>query len=99
MDKFILSPGETKIVYFFLNLDGRVYFKIRNQSKSNRLKAWWIKGPFGSEEAIPDLVSGGSVDMKGVLWGKLKVGGADSRTIIYITDQAKISYSFPDIKF
>jgi hypothetical protein len=99
MDKITLNIGETKTAYFFINLSGRVYFKVQNQSKTNTVMAWWIKGPFGLKETLPNLVSGGSVPLKGVVWGKLKVSGADSETIIYITDQASIATQFPKIEF
>lgn len=97
MDTIILNPNETKVAFYYINLSGRLFYKIGNKSGTNRVRAWWIKGPFGSVEGIPDLVGNGNMPFKGLLWGKLKVSGADSQTTIYVTEDAQVGKSFPPI--
>jgi hypothetical protein len=99
METIQLNPNETKVAFYYINLTGRLFFKIGNKSGTNRVKAWWIKGPFGSVEGIPDLVGSGSIPYKGLLWGKLKVSEADSETIIYLTEDSKVANNFPSIHF
>jgi hypothetical protein len=98
-DTIKILPGETKQIYFYVNLDGRLYYKIQNKSGTNKVKAWWIKGPFGSVEGISDLVGTGNIPFKGLLWGRLKVSNADSETMIYVTEEAQVANNFPTIHF
>ena len=88
-----------KVAFYFINLSGRLFYKIGNKSGTNKVRAWWIKGPFGSVEGIPDLVGSGYIRFKVLIWGKLKVAGADSETIIYVTEDAKVGTNFPPIHF
>jgi len=81
------------------NLSGDVYYKITNKSGTNKLNAWWVKGPFGSVEGIGIITGFGRAKFKGLLWGKLRAGGADSETIVQITDQSSIATSFPKLNF
>lgn len=99
MDTILLSPNETKVAFYYINLKGRLFYKIGNKTGTNKVKAWWIKGPFGSVEGIPDLVGSGSIPFKGLLWGKLKVSGADSETKIFVTEDAEVATKFPSIHF
>ncbi|HWJ30212.1 MAG TPA: hypothetical protein VNS32_26995, partial [Flavisolibacter sp.] len=85
MDMILLHPDETKVAFYFINLKGRLFYKIGNKAGTNKVKAWWVKGLFGSVEAIPDLVDSGYIPFKGLLWGKLKVSNAESETVIYLT--------------
>ena len=99
MDTIILNPNETKVAFYYINLSGRLFYRIGNKSGTNRVKSCWIKGLFGSVEGIPDLVGNGNIPFKGLLWGKLKVSGADSETTIYVTEDAKVARNFPGISF
>ncbi len=99
MDKIVLLPDETKVAFYFINLKGRLFYKIGNKSGTNRIKAWWVKGPFGSVQSIPDLIGNGNTPFKGLLWGRLKVSGADSETIIYVSEDARVALKFPSIEF
>jgi len=56
MDTILLNPNETKVAFYYINLSGKLFYKVGNKSGSNKVKAWWIKGPFGSVEGIPDLI-------------------------------------------
>lgn len=98
-DQVRINPNETKDLYFFINLSGRLYYKVQNKSGTNKVKAWWVKGPFGSVEGVGNLVGSGNIPFKGLLWGKLKVSDADSETVIYVTEEAKVANNFPTIHF
>lgn len=98
-DTITVQPNETKKIYSYINLKGTLHYKIQNKSGTNKVKAWWVKGPFGSVEGVGDLVGSGSIPFKGLVWGKLKVSGADSETIIYVTEQAGVASNFPSIHF
>lgn len=95
----ILHPNETKDIYFFINLNGSVFYKIVNKSSTNRIKGWWLKGPFGSKEDIGTLSNTGSTPFKGLIWGRLKAYGADSETTILITESAQVAINFPSINY
>jgi len=99
MESIIVQPGETKTAYWFVNLSGTLYYKINNRSGTHKLKAQWVKGPFGSTEDIPDLYLQGNIPFKGFIWGKLKVFGADSETVMQVTDSARVASNFPSIHF
>ena len=94
-----LSPGETKSIYFYINLKGKVFYKIISKSGTNKINCWWIKGPFGTVEGIGALYNQGSISYKGLVWGRLKASGADSQTTILITDNAQVAINFPSIHF
>lgn len=99
METININPGETKTIYFFINLKGKVFLKIRNRSQTNKITCWWVKGPFGSVEGIGEIIGGGTLAFKGLLWGKLKASNVDSETTIMITDQASVAATFPDTHF
>ena len=99
MEIIKINPNEIKTAYWFINLKGKIYFKINNKSGSNRLKAWWVKGPFGTVENIPDLILKGQTPYLGIGWGKLKVSGADSETIMFVTESAQVASNFPSVQF
>lgn len=93
-----IKKGETKEIYFYLNLNGVLFYKIVNKSGSNRVKCWWIKGPFGAREDIGYLSNSGSTKFKGFFWGKLN-GSADSDTKIIVSEYSDIFISSPSIHF
>lgn len=95
----ILHPNQTKVIYFYFNLKGKVYYRISNKSGSNKIICWWVKGPFGAVEGIGTLRNNGNIPFKGLVWGKLKASGADSETKILITDNSAIASNFPSIHF
>lgn len=95
----ILLPGETKVLYYYVNLSGRIFYRIINKSGTNKINCWWVKGPFGTVQGIGQLINSGSTPSKGLLWGKLKVSGADSETTILISDQASVAINFPSIHY
>lgn len=97
--QFEILPNQTVIVYKHINMAGRIYYNIENESKTNKLTFWWIKGPFGGVEGVGQLSGKGSLEIKGKLWGRLKASSADSRTIIQIAEGSSADVSFPDIKF
>ncbi|MFD1000210.1 hypothetical protein ACFQ21_12885 [Ohtaekwangia kribbensis] len=99
MEKIQLNPGEIKTIYFYINLKGRVFVKVRNKSGTNKINCWWVKGPFGSIDSVGDIESSAALEIKGLVWGKLKASYADSETIIYVTDKADIASNFPSIEF
>lgn len=99
MDNVTVNPGEKKTAFWYINLSGRLFFKITNKSGTNLLSASWIKGPFGSEENIGELTGSGKIDFKGILWGKLKVFDADSATVIQVSEDALVAHNFPPVNF
>jgi hypothetical protein len=94
-----LNPRETKTIFLFINLTGKVFLKIGNRSQSNKITCWWVKGPFGSVENLGDISGSAVLEFKGLIWGKLRASGADSETVIIVTENASIAASFPDIHF
>jgi hypothetical protein len=94
-----INIGETKEVYFYINLTGKLHYKISNESGTNRLKFWWVKGPFGNVEGLGELIGEGSLPYKGLVWGKLKASSADSQTFVQIEESSKIVTKFPPIYF
>jgi hypothetical protein len=99
MDTITLNPGEEKTAFFFINLKGRLFYKITNRSGTNKVNARWVKGPFGSSEDIGVLANAGNIPFKGLLWGKLKISNADSETRMQVTEDAQVAQTFPDISF
>jgi len=99
MKTIVISPGEIKQIFFFINIKGRVLFKITNRSGTNSIGLRWIKGPFGSVENLGRITGTGSLEFKGFIWGKLKALDADSETVIQITERAEVANKFPPVEF
>ena len=94
METIYISPNETKVIYFYINISGKLYFKITNKSGTNSLGMRWIKGPFGTVENLGKVQGQGSLEFKGFIWGKLKALDADSETMIQITERAEVAHNF-----
>ncbi|WP_162344183.1 hypothetical protein [Cyclobacterium salsum] len=91
---YTIRPGECKEIYKHFNAKGKVFFKIANTSGTNQLKFYWTKGPFGSNEHLGYLAREGVLDISGLIWGRLKVSGADSITKVCVTDNPQVAHSF-----
>ena len=99
MDTYIINKGSSKTVYFHVNADGFVFYKIQNESGTNKAKFWWVAGPFGSIKDVGFVKATGKLKIKGTLWGKLRIGHLDSKTIVQIHDQPRVGMNFPEINF
>ncbi len=99
MKKIEINPSETKDAYFHINSKGHLTFKIESEDGNNSLKAWWIKGPFGTVEQIGFISGVGYTEIKGTLWGKLRITNAQSRTIILLSENTEPNFNFPPIEF
>jgi hypothetical protein len=94
-----LLPGETKVLEWWVNLSGRLYVRIQNESGTNSLNCWWITGPFGSVQSIGTLVGFADLELPGFGWGKLKANSADSKTTVWVTELAQVAGAWPKIPF
>jgi hypothetical protein len=92
---YTIHPGERREIYQHINAKGKVYYKIANTSGTNTLEFYWTKGPFGSNEHLGNLTGEGAIDISGLIWGRLKVRGADSQTKVCITDSPSVAHNFP----
>ena len=99
MDTYIINKGSSKTVYFHVNADGFVFYKIQNESGTNKAKFWWVAGPFGSIKDVGFVKATGKLKIKGTIWGRLRIGSIKSETIIQIHDDARINTKFPSIDF
>lgn len=99
METIELNPGETKNIFFYINLKGELRYKISNESGTNKLTFWWVRGPFGTVKGLGELVGEGTLKYDGFLWGKLKASSADSRTFVQVTERSNVNQKFPPIHF
>lgn len=99
MKSYLILPGQRVEIYRHYNGAGNVYYKINNKSGTNRINMWWTVGPFGSNKRLGFLSDRGSIEIKGFIWGRLKVGEADSETVIQIHDDPNVAMNFPPIHF
>lgn len=99
MRTLLINQNKKEEVYFHLNAKGTVYFNIKNDSGSNKLYFWWTLGPFGKTKRLGYLENKGTIKIEGIIWGRLKVANADSRTILQIHDDPNVAMNFPAIKF
>lgn len=78
-----LERGETKDLYFQINVAGKVHVKmIASGSGEPCANFWWIKWPFGNVEQLGRHCSFASFDIPGLFRGavssKLRVGGSEN---------------------
>ncbi len=99
MQKIRVEAGQNKTIYSHLNASGHVFFRISNKSNTNKAKLWWVKGPFGSIENLGEFKGTGKIKIKGVLWGKLRIGQLDSSTVVQVHDDPRVNTNFPSIEF
>src|SRR5689334_22809871 len=97
MEAITIGKEEVKSIYFHINLKGRLYYKILNESGTNSIHCWWLKGPFGNREEVGRLLDSGTIDIKGLLWGRLKADGCDSITKVFVTERSEIAALFPSL--
>ena len=98
-DSVTLQPGKSQVAFWYVNLSGKLHYKVTSKSGKNWVKAWWVKGPFGTVEGIPELVNNGTIVFKGIVWGKLKVEAIDSETVVQVSEDARVAANFPTITF
>lgn len=78
-----LERGETKDLYFQINVAGKVHVKLIAPAGGDPCaNFWWIKWPFGNVEQLGRQCSFASFDIPGLSHGavssKLRIGGSEN---------------------
>lgn len=101
-----LSAGETKDVWFGVNLTGKLTIGIRTQDGINAADFWWITWGVGSVKNLGAFSNVQTIEIpislfKGVISAKLRARAAQSPTVVVVSEDAGLlvstlaSISFP----
>ena len=93
-----IIPGQSKDVYFEINLKGRVYIRIVGPPGAEACATfWWIKWPLGNIKDLGRHCGSATFEIPGWLdlavSSKLRVGSANSPLKIVASENASIANS------
>jgi hypothetical protein len=99
-----LRDGETKDVYWEVNLKGVVYLSVRSRDGAGCARMFWRPIPhFGRTISLQDVCGNiraeipgfSSWAIGGVLWARANHGDV----AIIVSDKAGVAYDFPPVEF
>lgn len=98
MEKVIeIRAGETKEVFYGVNVKGKVYFRIRTRDGRNAVAMWWTRiGPFFKNKHLGVKSGDGSVEIPG--WSlnpRLKAkASSDAKILVSYNNEAAWKATF-----
>lgn len=89
-----IAKGETKDVWFGVNVAGKLHLAVRTRDGRDRVNLWWITWGVGSTTPLDNWGPSGDLDIpitwwKGILSAKLR-GTAAEDTVIYLSEKSAI---------
>lgn len=98
-----IEAGETKDVYFEINLAGSVYLSIRSKEGLGCANFWWIVWPFGAIKDIGEQCGNVKVELPGLtdfaISAKLRARASKGSIRIIASSSESIAYNFPPVEF
>jgi hypothetical protein len=98
-----VDSGQSVDVYWSVNLSGTVYLAADIDGRAACLDYWWIVWPFTQIKQLGRFCGRAKFELPGLsdfaIGGKLRAGGAESRTRLRGTSIESVAHNFPEIHF
>lgn len=98
-----VTPGQSVDVYWELNLSGEIFVVADAEGQPACLNYWWITWPFGRVVKLGRHCGRATFELPGIgslaIGGKLRAGGADTKTRLRGTADETVASKFIDINF
>ena len=98
-----IEPGRTQDIYWSINLSGKVYLTADVDGQPACLEYWWIVWPFTQIKKLGRACGRATFDLPGLsdfaIGGKLRAGGALTRTQLRATSDERVAHRLPELKF
>lgn len=98
-----VEPGKSVLLYWNLNLSGKVFVAADTNGNAACLDYWWKTIPLFITLKLGRHCGRASFDLPGLsnfaAGGGLYAGGADQKTRLRGTSQERVAHDFPEISF
>jgi hypothetical protein len=98
-----VEPGQNVDIYWSIDLSGSVFVVADNDGQAACLDYWWIAWPFTQLVQLGRHCGRATFRLPGfssyAIGGKLRAGGADSRTRVQGTSNETVAHGLPGLAF
>lgn len=91
-----IPAGQTVTIWTGVNVTGRVFLAVRTRDKTNSVRIWWLKHPFGRPTQLGDRSGDFDLAIPSVAKGAVAVqlrAKAHDDTVIYIGENVALGHS------